>query len=95
MSLVRIKTVTPVSGKRLRLGLTDGTNRERDVRSLLVGPVFEEIRQNPEVFAQVRVEGGTLVWPNGADLYPDVLIWNDPPPADHTATPQREMQVTL
>ncbi len=31
---------------------------------------------------QVRVEGGTAVWPNGADLCPDVLIWNGPPPAE-------------
>ena len=26
-------------------------------------------------FRQVAVEAGTIVWPNGADLDPDVLIW--------------------
>jgi hypothetical protein len=30
----------------------------------------------------MRVEGGTLVWPNGAGLCPDVLIWGGLPPAD-------------
>lgn len=38
-------------------------------------PVFEPLRQDPELFRQVRVdqELGTVVWPNGADLDPDVL----------------------
>jgi hypothetical protein len=39
------------------------------------GPVFEEIRRDPAVFAAVRVDAdaGTIVWPNGADLAPDTL----------------------
>lgn len=28
------------------------------------------------------VERGTLVWPNGADLCPDVLIWSGVPPTE-------------
>jgi hypothetical protein len=53
---------------------------ERDVSSLLIGPVFEAIRNDPDLFAQARVERGTVVWPGGVDLCPDVLIWNGPPP---------------
>jgi hypothetical protein len=34
MSLVRISSVTPLAGQRLRLGLTDGTTIERDVGPL-------------------------------------------------------------
>jgi hypothetical protein len=30
----------------------------------------------------MRVEGGTLVWPAGADLCAGVLIWGGLPPAD-------------
>jgi len=30
----------------------------------------------------MQVEVGTLVWPAGGDLCPDVLIWGGLPPAD-------------
>ena len=94
MPLLRISTVAALTGQRLRLGLTDGTIIDREVGPLLNGPVFEEIREKPELFAQARAEGGTVVWPNGADLCPDVLIWGGAPPTDATARPQRELQVT-
>jgi hypothetical protein len=37
--------------------------------------IFAEL-QDPAVFAQVSVdrEAGTIVWPNGADLDPDMLF---------------------
>lgn len=94
MSLLRIATVTALAGHRLRLGLTDGTTIEREVGPLLKGPVFKEIREKPGLFAQAQAEGGTVVWPNGADLCPDVLIWGGVPPADATAKAQSELQVT-
>ena len=75
MPLLRIADVTPLPGFRLRLRLTDGEVIERDAGPLLRGPVFEEIRNRPEAFAQVRTDGGTVTWPNGADLCPDALIW--------------------
>lgn len=82
MALVRIRQVKALEGLNLRLTLTDGFVVERDVSRLLVGPVFARIRSDPALFAQVRAEGGTVVWPNGADLCPDVLIWNAPPPEE-------------
>jgi len=59
----------------LRLSFSDGTSRELDLEGNLWGPVFEPLRDDPALFAQVRVdhELGTIVWPNGADMDPVVL----------------------
>ena len=82
MALLRIREATPLEGFKLRLVLTDGSVIERDISRLLVGPIFESIRNDPTAFAKVHVEGGTVVWPNGADLCPDVLIWGGAPPEE-------------
>ena len=82
MNLVRIEEAAPLEGFRVRLKLTDGRSVERDLEELLTGPVFAGIRGNPERFRELRVDGGTLVWPDGADLCPDVLIWGGLPPAE-------------
>ncbi len=82
MRLVRIREARPLDGYRVQLTLTDGRVVERDLEPMLVGPVFEEIRNDEVQFKEMRVEGGTLVWPTGADLCPDVLIWGGLPPAD-------------
>ena len=81
MSLVRVSTLTPLDGFRLRLRLTDGSTIDRDVEPLLAGPVFDAVRADRRVFQAATVASGTVVWPNGADLCPDVLIWGDPPRA--------------
>ena len=85
MALVRIDRAQPLQGTRVRLWLTTGKIVERDLAQFLVGPVFESIRNDPARFREVRAEAGSLVWPNGAHLCPDVLIWGGPPPADESA----------
>ncbi len=80
MALLRIAKVESIGDLRLRLTLTDGSKIERDVGPLLRGPIFEKIRSDAGEFALVRAEGGALVWPNGADLCPDMIIWNGLPP---------------
>jgi hypothetical protein len=67
--------VEVIEGHTVRLGFEDGTERTVDLDPYLHGPVFEEIRRDPAVFAAVRVDAdaGTIVWPNGADLAPDTL----------------------
>jgi hypothetical protein len=82
MRLVRIREVKPLDRCRVQLTLTDGRVVERDLGPMLVGPVFAEIRNDEARFREMRVEGGTLVWPAGADLCPDVLIWGGLPPSD-------------
>ena len=80
MSLTRVQEAAALPGHRLRLVLTDGKVLERDVRDLLNGEVFEPLLRDPGLFSAVTVRDGTVAWPNGADLCPDVLIWGGPPP---------------
>ena len=57
------------------MAFTDGSERDLDREPYLRGPIFEPLRRDPSLFASVQVdqELGTLVWPNGADIDPDVL----------------------
>jgi hypothetical protein len=67
--------VQPLGGYRIYLRFEDGVEGELDLRRMLeFTGVFEPLRDAKE-FAKVRVnpEIGTIVWPNGADLDPDVL----------------------
>jgi hypothetical protein len=69
-----VTRVEAVSDYRLRLRFDDGTHGIVDLESRLWGPMFESLR-DPDVFARVRVDtdAGTIVWPNGADLSPEML----------------------
>ncbi len=70
-----IVEVRPLGGYRLYLRFEDGVAGELDLGDRLrFEGVFAPLK-DPATFAQVRVhpEGGTIVWPNGADLDPDVL----------------------
>jgi hypothetical protein len=82
MIFLRIREAEALEGFKLKLTLTDGSIIEREVSHLLTGPIFRSIREVPAVFAMVRADGGTVVWPNGADLCPDVLIWGGAPPEE-------------
>ena len=71
--LVLVTKVVPLEGFVLSLWFSDGSHKDVDVDGLLRGPVFEQLRTDPKLFRQVRIEGGTTVWPNGADIDPVVL----------------------
>jgi len=85
--MLRIQAVEVLRDSEVRLTLTNGQSVVRNLSSLLRGEVFRSLMENPGLFSEVRAEGGTLVWPNGADLCPDVLIWGGPPPLDGTTPP--------
>ncbi|MEX0775334.1 MAG: DUF2442 domain-containing protein [Phycisphaeraceae bacterium] len=70
-----IVQVKSAGGYRLWLRFEDGVEGEIDVSQLVpFDGVFTELRDEAK-FRQVRVdtEIGTIVWPGGADLDPDVL----------------------
>ncbi|MGH2712134.1 MAG: DUF2442 domain-containing protein [Actinomycetota bacterium] len=71
--LVHVTAVEPVEGFILRVSFSDGTVREVDTEQYMRGPIFDPLRRDPELFRRVRVESGTVVWPNGADIDPVVL----------------------
>lgn len=95
MRSLRVREVEALGGYRLRLILTDGSVIERDVSDLLDGPIFEPLRETSTVFAQARPGLGTVVWPNGADIDPDTLIWDGPPPRDPEAKPKPTLRVSV
>jgi hypothetical protein len=88
----RVNGVRHIKDYRLEIHFSDGTTAELDFRARVVGRggVFEPL-QNVDFFKQVAVdqEAGTLAWPNGVDLCPDVLY------AEATGKPIPEMDARL
>lgn len=76
MFLIDVVHVIPLDGYRLELPFKDGVEGHRGFRSDHP-TVRRSVRplKDPDYFRLVRVdpEIGTIVWPNGADLCPDVL----------------------
>ena len=57
---------------KIWLAFNDGIRGTVDFADWLTGPVFEPLR-DPAYFARFFVEGGTVTWPNGADIAPETL----------------------
>lgn len=72
----RVVRVRHLKDYELEIRFSDGTVANLDLRGRIVGRggVFEPLK-SIDFFACVCVdpEAGTLVWPNGVDLCPDVL----------------------
>ena len=84
---VRIIAISHLRDFKLRLTFSDDRVRDLDFDLTLQGGIFEELR-DPELFNQVTIDEftGTLCWPNGVDLDPDVLHGDFEPshgPAPH------------
>ena len=74
--LVRVKAVQPLDGFKVLFTFDNGEQREIDLEMYIWGPVFEPLRSDPVFFRSMKVEGGTIAWPNGADIDPDVLYYD-------------------
>jgi hypothetical protein len=59
-------------GYRIHLVFSDDSESTIDFEPWLEGEVFEPLR-NPSVFRRFFLDGGTVVWPNGADIAPETL----------------------
>ena len=74
-SLHDVTEVEVLGHYRLRLTFDDGMTGDVDLSHLRgSGGVFAPLA-DPAVFAEVRVDSeiGTITWPDGADLAPEVL----------------------
>ena len=72
----QVKDVRYLEGHRLELLFADGLRAVVDFEQRVKshGGVWKPLH-DPAYFRQVRIEAeaGTLVWPNGVDVCPDVL----------------------
>jgi hypothetical protein len=82
-----IRAVDVLDDYWLRLTLSDGAVVERNVRQLLIGPVFEGLRSDYALFRAARARHGTIEWPGDLDLAPETLIWNGPTPKAASEAP--------
>ena len=59
-------------GYRLHVIFNDGKSGTIDFLQWLEGPIFEPLK-DPEYFQRFFLDGGTVSWPNGADIAPETL----------------------
>jgi hypothetical protein len=74
--LIRVVKVEPLDDFQVRLTFEDDTVKVKDLEAYLHGPIFKEIREDRSKFRAMQIEGGTIVWGNGADIDPDVLYYD-------------------
>jgi len=60
------------SDYQIELVFNDGSIGTVDFAQWLTGPVFEPLKDR-EYFLRFFVDGGTIAWPNGADIAPETL----------------------
>ncbi len=59
-------------GFRIRFTFNDNLQGTLDLQGWLEGPIFEPLKDR-EYFQRFFVDGGTVAWPNGADIAPETL----------------------
>lgn len=57
---------------RIRVVFNDGSEGTISFRRWLKGPVFEPLK-DLDYFRRFFLDGGTVAWPNGADIAPETL----------------------
>jgi len=70
--LPRVVRAEYQEGHRIYLTFNEGTEGVVDFSNWLSGPVFEPLQEVP-YFKRFFLDGGTVAWPNGADIAPETL----------------------
>ncbi|MGH9443241.1 MAG: DUF2442 domain-containing protein [Thermoanaerobaculia bacterium] len=71
-ALVTVLEARYVKNHRLLLRFSDGIEKTVDFSPWLRGEVFEPLR-DVAAFKKFFLSGGTVCWPNGADVAPETL----------------------
>ena len=71
-ALVRVVSAEYVKGYQLRVRFSDGEEKMVDFARWLHGEVFKPLA-NKRQFKRFFIAGGTVCWPNGADVAPETL----------------------
>jgi hypothetical protein len=74
---------------RIRVTFSDGSQNTIDFEEWLEGPMFDPLKDRAN-FERFFVDGGTIVWPNGADIAPETLY----EVSDRKARPNRRSRPT-
>ncbi len=76
MFLIDVIDVSPMENRTLQLTFADGLQAVINIDEIVKSytSIFTQLQEDA-YFRQVRVSSdlGTIVWPNGADVCPDVL----------------------
>ena len=57
---------------RIHVVFNDGSENTIDFQAWLEGPIFEPLKDR-RYFQRFLLDGGTVTWPNGADIAPETL----------------------
>jgi hypothetical protein len=74
-------------GYRIHVRFNDNTEKTIDFGRWLQGPVFEPLK-DPDYFKKFFLDGGTIAWPNGADIAPETLYEYYEPSSSKKTRPQ-------
>jgi len=75
-------------GYCIRVRFNDNSEATIDFSQWLDGPIFEPLR-DLRYFSSFYLDGGTVVWPNGADIAPETLYEFSKKPVPKTRSPKR------